>query len=67
MARGLRVDDRKLFAFENMLISKTRMYQVVKEQHDRQLLHLELQKICLDMKGRFGFPPGLCKALNGGW
>ena len=66
MARGLRVDDRKLFAFENMLISKTRMYQVVKEQHDRQLLHLGPEKIRLDMNGRFESPPGLCKALKGG-
>ena len=59
------VHHRKLFIFEKMLMQATCMDQVVQEWHDRQLLHLVLQKMRLEMKRRLEFPSGFCKTLKG--
>ena len=61
---GLCVDNGKLFVFNKMLINDTRMDQVVHDWYKQQLLHQGLERRRLDMKGRFEFPPGLCRTLQ---
>ena len=55
----------QLFVHDNVLLPETHMDQVAPEWYDRQLLHLGLEKMHLDMKRRFQFPPRLYKALKG--
>ena len=40
------------------------MDQVVQEGHHQRLLPPGLEKMCLDLKRRLEFPPGLCKTLK---
>ena len=61
---GFRVDDGKLFVFDKMLVPKARMDQVVQERRNQRLVHPGLEKMRFDLKRRFEFTPGLCKAVK---
>ena len=58
------VDDGKLFVFDKMPVPEARLDQAVQEWHDQRLLHPVLEKMRLDLKWRFEFPPGLCKTFQ---